>query len=192
MSDTFVGFPDPTAVPPPGHKRGVEYGTAIVVTSFGDLIALGEVTDDCQSITVPGFGHADRIAADQADDLALLRLYGARDLVAAPLGGDGSGADLTLFGFPDPPAQPGGGAVTSAAAELTTQGIAPRRNPALPARRPSTAKAASPASSNCNRRSAPARLRRAASDAGASGGGTLFSRRSGHRSCRSDATLPDG
>ena len=33
VSDTFVGFPDPNAVPPPGRKRGVEYGSAIVVTS---------------------------------------------------------------------------------------------------------------------------------------------------------------
>ena len=103
IADSFDGFPDPNAAPPAGRKRGVEYGSAIVVSARGDLVALGELTDDCQSITVPGFGHAERIARDQTDDLALLRLYGVRNLVPAPLAGDAastSGA-LTLFGIAD-------------------------------------------------------------------------------------------
>ncbi len=34
MADTFQGFPDPNVRLPPGSKRSVEYGTAIVVNSL--------------------------------------------------------------------------------------------------------------------------------------------------------------
>lgn len=126
VSDAFEGFPNPNAAPPPGRKGGVDYGTAIVVSERGDLVTLGQVTDGCQSITVPGFGHAERIAQDPANDLALLRLYGARDFVPAPLAGGGGTPDaLTLYGIADPLAQPGGATVASAAARLTAQGLDP-------------------------------------------------------------------
>jgi hypothetical protein len=99
-----------------------------VVTSTGHLLVIGELTDRCQSITVPGFGHAERIAEDKARNLALLRLYGARHLVPAPLSGDGGAGDqLTLFGIADPLA--GNGTVTSAAAHLTAQAIDPAPKP---------------------------------------------------------------
>ena len=126
VSDSFDGFPDATTGSVAGRKRGVEYGTAIVVGSRGDLVAPGAVTADCQSITVPGFGHADRVAEDRTDDLALLRLYGARGLVPAPLAGDGDTANaLTLYGIADPLAQAGGGTPSSAVAQLTAQGLDP-------------------------------------------------------------------
>jgi hypothetical protein len=126
VSDTFAGFPDPNADSTLGRKRGVEYGSAIVVTSRGDLVTLGQVTDQCQSITVPGFGHAERVAEDKTNDLALLRLYGARNLVPGPLGRDGGTGDtLTLFGIADPLAQPGDNTASSAPAQLSAQGIAP-------------------------------------------------------------------
>ncbi len=119
VSDTFDGFPDPNALPPAGRKRSVEYGSAIVVTSGGDLVALDQGTAECQSITVPGFGHADRIAEDKTNDLALLRLYGARNLAAAPFAaGGGTAGPLTLVGIGD-------GAVTRATAQLTPQGLQP-------------------------------------------------------------------
>jgi hypothetical protein len=126
MSNAFQGFPDPNAGPPPGKRRSVEYATAIVVSSRGDLLTTKQVTDDCQAITIPGLGHAERIAADGAADLALLRVYGARNLTAAALAGaDGAGGDLTLVGVADPLAQAGGDAVTSTRAQATAQGIAP-------------------------------------------------------------------
>jgi hypothetical protein len=130
IANTFEGFPDPNVAPPPGSRRSVEYGTAIVVSGRGDLITLGQVTDQCLSITVPGFGHAARIAEDKANDLALIRLYGARNLVAAPLAGDSANSDdLTLVGIAAPLARAGGGggsgAVTTAAAHLMTQGVEP-------------------------------------------------------------------
>ena len=139
IANAFAGFPDPNAVPPPGMRRMVEYGTAIVVSSGGDLLAPGHVTDECQAITVPGLGHAERVAEDKTNDLALIRLYGARNLVAATLAGDsgqggqggqgGQAGELTLVGVADPFAQAGDSAVTSAAARLTAQGVEPVPKP---------------------------------------------------------------
>jgi hypothetical protein len=126
MANTYQGFPDPAAAPPPGLRRSVEYGTAIVVSGRGDVIAPAQVVDGCQSITITGFGHAERIAEDKANDIALLRVYGAQDLVPAALGGDsGAGDELTLVGIADPLAQAGGGAVTRASAHRSTQGLDP-------------------------------------------------------------------
>jgi hypothetical protein len=126
MANTYQGFPDPTAAPPPGLRRSVEYGTAIVVSGRGDVIAPAQVVDGCQSITIAGFGHAERIAEDKANDIALLRVYGAQDLLPAALAGDSTaGDDFTLVGIADPLAQAGGGAVTRATAHRNAQGLDP-------------------------------------------------------------------
>jgi Trypsin-like peptidase domain len=130
MANTYQGFPDPGAAPPPGLRRSVEYGTAIVVSGRGDVIAPAQVVDGCQSITIAGLGHAERIAEriaeDKANDIALLRVYGAQNLLPAALGGDsGTGDDFTLVGIADPLAQAGGGAVTRASAHRSTQGLDP-------------------------------------------------------------------
>ena len=58
MLAAYTGFPDLSAPPPPGLRRAVEYGTAIAVTKDGDLLASARLTDECQSISVPGLGHA--------------------------------------------------------------------------------------------------------------------------------------
>jgi hypothetical protein len=126
MANSYQGFPDPSAAPPPGLRRSVEYGTAIVVSGQGHLITSAQIADGCQAITIPGFGHAERIAADKANDIALLRVYGAQDLLPVALAGDsGAGDDLTLVGIADPLAQAGGGAVTHAPAHRSTQGLDP-------------------------------------------------------------------
>ena len=126
MANSYQGFPDPNAAPPPGLRRSVEYGTAIVVSGQGHLITSAQIADGCQAITIPGFGHAERIAADKANDVALLRVYGAQDLLPAALAGDnGVGDDLTLVGIADPLAQAGGGAVTRAPAHRSAQNLDP-------------------------------------------------------------------
>jgi Trypsin-like peptidase domain len=126
MVNTYQGFPDPSAAPPPGLRRSVEYGTAIVVSGQGHLITSAQIADGCQAIVIPGFGHAERIAADKTNDIALLRVYGAQDLLPVALaGGSGAGDDLTLVGVADPLAQAGGGAVTRAAARRNAQGLDP-------------------------------------------------------------------
>jgi hypothetical protein len=126
MANTYQGFPDPNAAAPPGLRRGVEYGTAIVVSGQGHLITSAQIADGCQVIAVPGIGHAERIAADKANDIALLRVYGAPDLLPVALAGDnGAGDDLTLVGVADPLAQAGGGAVTRAPAHRNAQSLDP-------------------------------------------------------------------
>ena len=126
MADTFQGFPDPNADPPPGLRRSVDYGTAIVVSDRGYLLAAAPVVDQCQSITVSGFGHAERVAVDSTGDLALLRLYGAQNLIPAGFASDSVPTDnLALVGIADPLAQPGDAAVTRVQAHLAPQGLAP-------------------------------------------------------------------
>ena len=130
VAGAFTGFPDPSAARLAGLQRRVEYGTAIIVSARGDLIAPAQLTDECQSVTVPGFGHAERVAVDKSTDLALLRLYGARNLVPAAFdgsrqSGSSQSGDLTLTGIADPLAQAGDAAVTSAAARLSAQSLDP-------------------------------------------------------------------
>ena len=125
VSDSFEGFPDVTGSIP-ARQRGVQYGTAIVIGSNGGFITPEDITEDCQDIAVPGFGHADRIAEDKANNLALLRLYGARNLVQAALSGETSAPGaLTLYGVADPLSQGGGAAVSSTTAQVSTQGLDP-------------------------------------------------------------------
>jgi hypothetical protein len=104
-------------------RRLVEYGTGIVVSQTGHIVTDRATTDGCQVILVPSLGNAERVADDPASDLALLRVYGARELVALPLAGDApSGPELTIIGVADPQAQGGGGAVSTASARLGSGG----------------------------------------------------------------------
>jgi peptidoglycan hydrolase-like protein with peptidoglycan-binding domain len=126
MSNAFQAFPGPNAAPLPGQRRRVEYGSAIVVGAAGALIADRQLTDECQALAVPGYGHAERIAQDEASGLALLRIYGARHLAPVQLGGEpAEGVSVTLVGIADPQAQAGGGAVSKVAARLSALGVEP-------------------------------------------------------------------
>ena len=58
----------------------------MVVDGDGHVVTTREVTDACQVITVAGLGPADLVAEDKAAHLALLRVYGVRDLVPLPFG----------------------------------------------------------------------------------------------------------
>ena len=78
MSSAFAPFGSGNAMP--GLKRQVEYATAIVASPSGHLIADRMATDGCHVIVVPGVGNAERVAEDQASDLALLRVYGVGHL----------------------------------------------------------------------------------------------------------------
>jgi peptidoglycan hydrolase-like protein with peptidoglycan-binding domain len=112
MSSAFNPFPAgaPIAGPPP--RKTVEYGTGIVVSGDGAIIADRQVTDSCLTIAIAGHGNADRVAEDKDLDLVLLRIYGARGLKPLSLANGvlRSGVDLT--GIADPQNQ-GGGAVAS-------------------------------------------------------------------------------
>ena len=122
VANAFVGFPDPNALPPAGLRRRVEYGSAIVVASDGTLVTAARNVDRCEAITVPPFGHAERIAEDKTNGLALVRLYGARHLTPAPFADDTVEAgNVTLIGVADPLAQTGDAAtaVPARLAQLT-------------------------------------------------------------------------
>jgi hypothetical protein len=128
MSSAFMPFPGVASVaqigPPP--KRKVEYGTGIVVSAAGHILADREVTDGCNVIVVSGYGDADRQAEDKAADLVLLRVYGVPDLVPAAFTGDAAkGPDVTLLGIADPQSQGGAGAISTVAAKLKGDAVEP-------------------------------------------------------------------
>jgi peptidoglycan hydrolase-like protein with peptidoglycan-binding domain len=122
MSSAFNPFPAgaPIAGPPP--RKTVEYGTGIVVSGDGAIIADRQVTASCLMIVIAGHGNADRVAEDKDHDLALLRIYGARGLkpLSLAIGATKSGVELT--GIADPQNQGGAGAVSSVKASVTPIG----------------------------------------------------------------------
>jgi peptidoglycan hydrolase-like protein with peptidoglycan-binding domain len=120
MSSAFTPFPAVSAAPPP--RRSVDYGTGIVVGEDGAILADRDVTDSCLAITIPNFGHADRIAEDKAHGLALLRIYGARGLKPLDLAGAGTPSAVDLIGIADPQSQAGGAPVTSVKAQAASGG----------------------------------------------------------------------
>src|ERR1700742_3374563 len=80
MSSAFNPFPTGPQVAGAPPRKTVEYGTGVIVSEDGAVVADGEITDGCLAITIAGFGNADRVAEDKDRGLALLRLYGARGL----------------------------------------------------------------------------------------------------------------
>ncbi|WP_291864008.1 serine protease [Bradyrhizobium sp.] len=118
MSSAFNPFPagGPIAGPP---RRTVEYGTGIVVSGDGAIIADRQVTDSCVTIAIAGHGNADRIAEDRNHDLALLRIYGARGLMPLNLAKGTAKSGVELTGIVDPQNQGGGATVSSLKASAT-------------------------------------------------------------------------
>jgi peptidoglycan hydrolase-like protein with peptidoglycan-binding domain len=108
----------------PGLRK-VEYGSGIIVSQAGHILSDRRLTQGCNVIGVAGYGNAERVAEDQAADLALLRIYGASDLDPAALVDGAKGPDLTLVGIADPQTQGGGNAVSSVAARLNGDAILP-------------------------------------------------------------------
>jgi peptidoglycan hydrolase-like protein with peptidoglycan-binding domain len=119
MSSAFNPFP--TGVGPPPRKT-VEYGTGVVVSDDGAIVADREVTDGCLAITIAGHGNADRVAEDNDRDLALLRIYGARGLKPLALGDGAAKSGIELTGIADPQNQGGGAAASSVKASITQVG----------------------------------------------------------------------
>jgi hypothetical protein len=117
MSSAFTPFPNgPQAGPPP--RKSVEYGTGIVVSEDGAIVTDRLVVDGCLSIVVAGFGNADRTAEDKHNDLALLRIYGARGLKPLALKTGAAKTSVELTGIADPQNQGGGAAVSGVKAQL--------------------------------------------------------------------------
>jgi peptidoglycan hydrolase-like protein with peptidoglycan-binding domain len=117
MSSAFTPFPNGAQAAGPPPRKGVEYGTGIVVSDDGAIVTDRGVVDGCLSIVVAGFGNADRIAEDKDHDLALLRIYGARGLKPLALNGGAAKSSVELTGIVDPQNQGGGAAVSSVKAQ---------------------------------------------------------------------------
>jgi hypothetical protein len=132
MSSAFAPFPGsgiPALSGPPGRRK-VEYGSGIIVTAAGHILSDRRLTDGCNVIGVAGYGNAERVAEDQAADLALLRIYGAPNLAPAALVHEGAkGPDLTLVGISDPQSQAGGNAVSTLASRINGDAILPAPPP---------------------------------------------------------------
>jgi peptidoglycan hydrolase-like protein with peptidoglycan-binding domain len=110
MSSAFNPFP---AGAGPAPRKTVEYGTGVVVSEDGAIVADREITDGCLAIAIAGFGHADRVAEDKDHDLALLRIYGARGLKPLALSSAAVKSAVELTGISDPQNQGGGAAASS-------------------------------------------------------------------------------
>jgi peptidoglycan hydrolase-like protein with peptidoglycan-binding domain len=132
MSSTFMPFPGVAGIAQIGAapRRKVEYATGIVVSAAGHILTDRQVIEGCNVIVVGGYGDADRQAEDKNADLALLRVYGAPDLVPASFVAEApKGPDLTLVGIADPQAQGGSGAISTVPAKLRGDTLEPAPQP---------------------------------------------------------------
>lgn len=121
MSSALIAFPTgPQAGPPP--RKTVEYGTGIVVSDDGAILADRLVTDSCLAITIGGYGNADRLAENGEHDLALLHIYGARGLKPLSLAGGTVKTSVDVIGIADPQSQSGAAGVSSVKAALASVG----------------------------------------------------------------------
>ena len=141
MSSAFAPFGDGAATPVDRGARS-NTRTGIVVSKTGHIVTDAQATEGCQSSSLPGVGNAERVAEDKASELALLRIYGARDLKPLALSAQPpQSAELTLVGIADPQVQAGGSAVTTVKAQAArrerrrvTLEPAPRRDSPAPPR----------------------------------------------------------
>jgi peptidoglycan hydrolase-like protein with peptidoglycan-binding domain len=122
MSSAFNPFPTGAQIAGPPPRKTVEYGTGIVVSDDGAIVADRQITDGCLAIAIAGFGNSDRVAEDKDHDLALLRVYGARGLKPLALSDGAAKSGVELTGIADPQSQGGGAAASSVKASITQVG----------------------------------------------------------------------
>src|SRR5450759_10518 len=122
MSSAFNPFPAGAQIAGPPPRKTVEYGTGVVVSDDGAILADRELTDGCLAIAIAGSGNADRVAEDKDSGLALLRIYGVRGLKPLGLTNGTAKSAVELTGIADPQNQGGGGAASSVKASVTQVG----------------------------------------------------------------------
>jgi peptidoglycan hydrolase-like protein with peptidoglycan-binding domain len=122
MSSAFNPFPSGAQIAGPPPRKTVEYGTGVVVSDDGAIIADRQVTDGCLAVAIAGFGNADRVAEDKDHDLALLRIYGARGLKPLALSNGVAKSGVEITGIADPQNQGGAAAASSVKASVTQVG----------------------------------------------------------------------
>lgn len=115
----FSPFPE-RSIPFATMAKPVEYGNGLIVSSRGHIVTDRSLASGCQVIVGAGLGDAERIAEDRDSGLALLRVYGTRNLTPLALAPDASKkGDITLVGIPDPKEQNGAKKLTEIKARLT-------------------------------------------------------------------------
>jgi peptidoglycan hydrolase-like protein with peptidoglycan-binding domain len=122
MSSAFNPFPTGAEIAGPPPRKTVEYGTGIVVSDDGAILADRQVTDGCLAIAIGGYGNADRVAEDKDHDLALLRIYGARGLKPLALNNGAAKTSVELTGIADPQNQGGAAAASGLKASIVQVG----------------------------------------------------------------------
>jgi peptidoglycan hydrolase-like protein with peptidoglycan-binding domain len=122
MSSAFNPFPTGAQIAGPPPRKTVEYGTGVVVSEDGAIVADRQITDGCLAITIAGYGNADHVAEDKDHDLALLRIYGARGLKPLGLNNGAAKSGVELTGIVDPQNQGGGAAASSVKASIAQVG----------------------------------------------------------------------
>jgi peptidoglycan hydrolase-like protein with peptidoglycan-binding domain len=118
MSSAFNAFPAAAQAAGPPPRKTVEYGTGVIVSDDGAIVADRQITDGCLAVAIPGFGNADRVAENRDHDLVLLRIYGAHGLKPLNLGNGATKTALDLTGISDPQNQGGAAAVSSIKASV--------------------------------------------------------------------------
>jgi len=121
MSSAFNPFASGVQSGPP-PKRKVDYGTGLVVSDDGTIVADREITDGCLSLNIGGYGNADLVTDDKDHGLSLLHIYGARDLKPLGLAGGNAKSGVDIVGIADPQSQGGGNAASSVKVQLTPVG----------------------------------------------------------------------
>jgi peptidoglycan hydrolase-like protein with peptidoglycan-binding domain len=122
MSSAFNPFPTGAQLAGPPPRKTVEYGTGVMVSDDGAIIADRQVTDGCLAIAIAGYGNTDRVAEDKDHDLALLRIYGARGLKPLALSSGTAKSSVDITGIADPQNQGGAAAASSVKASVTQVG----------------------------------------------------------------------
>lgn len=129
MASAFSPFPE-RAAPFAALAKKVEYGTGLIVSPGGHILTASKVVHGCQVIVADSLGNAERVAEDDANGLALLRVYGVHKLPALALAPDAAKAgDITLVGIPDPKEQNGDRALTEIKAKLADGAAIALRQP---------------------------------------------------------------
>ena len=123
MSSAFNAFPAGAIAAGPPPRKKVEYASGVIVSDDGAIVTDRQAIDGCLSIVIAGHGHADKLAEDKASDLALLRIFGARDLKPLALGNRATAKPaLDLIGIADPQNQGGAAAVSRLKVSVTPVG----------------------------------------------------------------------
>jgi hypothetical protein len=123
MVSAFSPFPERTS-PFAAMAKSVEYGTGLVVSARGHIVTDRKLAAGCQVIVAAGLGDAERIAEDKENGLALVRVYGPRQLSPLPFVPEAAKkGDVTLVGIPDPKEQNGAKKLTEIKARLAGNAI---------------------------------------------------------------------